>query len=237
MNWFNNLRLKYKLGVVLLIFTTGLFLFALFSLDTISKIEVNGDLYNEIISGKDLVADILPPPNYIVETHLLCFQMLNEYDQTALNDLISKSRILSKDFETRQNHWQSNLQEGQMKEDMTVNANRPAQDYFEIRDSKFIPLIQSDRREEAKQLLLTEMKDKFDEHRKYIDRVVESANTQNTQLEGSAKELTSSKILSLILLGVGILVITTIIVIFITGKLQNPLTILLQLPKKLRTAM
>jgi methyl-accepting chemotaxis protein len=32
---------------------------------------VNGPVYQEIVYGKDLIADILPPPLYIVESYML----------------------------------------------------------------------------------------------------------------------------------------------------------------------
>ncbi|GEM_PF-5573371 len=43
-------------------------------------------MYNEIVLGKDIVADILPPPEYIVETYLTALQLLKEIK--APDDLI-----------------------------------------------------------------------------------------------------------------------------------------------------
>jgi methyl-accepting chemotaxis protein len=43
--------------------SAGLFLHAL------EKVKVTGPLYAEIVEAKDLVADILPPPEYIVESY------------------------------------------------------------------------------------------------------------------------------------------------------------------------
>ena len=37
---------------------------------TLERIKISGPLYAEIITGKDLVADILPPPEYIIESYL-----------------------------------------------------------------------------------------------------------------------------------------------------------------------
>lgn len=98
MNWFNNLKLNYKFGVVLLLFGLGLVIFAVNSYKTIQQVQINGDLYKEIIKGKDLIADILPPPDYIVETHLICFQLINEQNQSVRNELISKSKLLRVQF-------------------------------------------------------------------------------------------------------------------------------------------
>jgi PAS domain S-box-containing protein len=222
MNWFNNLKLKNKLGVALLFFGLGLTIFAYFSYQTIVQVQINGDLYKEIIKGKDLIADILPPPDYIVETHLICFQMLDEHDPFVLNELYSKAISQREEFEIRHKLWRSELSEGQMKQDMVVNSYQPAVEYYNLRDSEFIPLIKSDKREEAKTLLLTSMKAKYDVHRKYIDKVVESANQFSVNSETYASEIISSKITYLILTAVSILLILSLLVLFISHMISNP---------------
>lgn len=223
MNWFNNLKLKYKFGVVIVLVAIGLAVFVLDSYETVQEVKINGDMYGKIINSKDLIADILPPPDYIVETNLVCFQMLYEYNQSILDKLISKSKQLREEYETRHKFWLKTMDEGQMKQDMVVNSYKPAVEYYDLRDFKFIPFIESGKREEAKKLLLTEMKNKYDEHRKYIDLVVQNAVEHTASLEDSTKDMISSKTLYLILIGVGILVILSFILIFITNKISNPI--------------
>ena len=40
--------------------------FGLWSTSTLNIAKVHGPYYNRIVQGKDLIADILPPPNYII---------------------------------------------------------------------------------------------------------------------------------------------------------------------------
>ena len=233
MKWFNNLKLHYKFGVVLVLFAIGLIIFAFNSFKTLEKVEINGDLYKEIINGKDLIADILPPPDYIVETHLLSFQMLNEYDQSVLEELFTKTKQLKEEFETRHTFWRSTLAEGTIKENMLVNSYKPAVEYFELRDNDFIPLIKSGQREEAKALLLGKLKDKYEEHRKYIDLVVKEATAKNLVTESSASEIITSKTFVLLLTGISILIIVSIIVIVISKKVANPVNELAKVAEKI----
>jgi methyl-accepting chemotaxis protein len=233
MNWFNNLKLKYKFGVVLALVGLGLTIFAIESYQTVQQVKINGDMYGKIINSKDLIADILPPPDYIVETHLVCFQMLDEHDQSTLDELISKSKQLREEYETRHKFWVETLDENQMKQDMVFNSYKPAEEYYDLRDTKFIPLIKSNKREEAKELLLTTMKDKYDEHRKYVDLVVQSATEYGKNLEVSASDMISSKTLNLFLIGAGILLILSLIVIFITGKISKPINQLSEASEKI----
>ena len=77
MKWFNDLKLKYKFVLVLILVVLGMALFAVGSYQTVEEFKINSVMYRKIINSKDLIADILPPPDYIVETHLICFQMLD----------------------------------------------------------------------------------------------------------------------------------------------------------------
>jgi hypothetical protein len=42
-------------------------LFMVVTIATLNTVKVNGPIYQSIVSNKDLTADILPPPAYLVE--------------------------------------------------------------------------------------------------------------------------------------------------------------------------
>ena len=212
MNWFKNLGLGLKLRFIMILFSSGLILFGVLSYSTIEDLRINGDMYKQIIQGKDLVADILPPPNYIVETNLICYQMVEELDPTKLDELFEKSKQLLKEYNIRHEVWVKELEPGQMRDDMIDNSFIPAKKFFEIRDNKFIPLIKSDQRDEARQLLLTDMKDLYNEHRLYVDKVVMKANTNNANFENEASSLIQSRYITLGSLGVVLLLIISLVV-------------------------
>ena len=73
------------LGVVLLS-VGGLVVFGLLAALAIDRARVNGPHYQRIADGKDLVADVMPPPAYLVESYLVVHQMLAETDR-AIRDL------------------------------------------------------------------------------------------------------------------------------------------------------
>ncbi len=83
--------------------------FGLMSYQTIEKLRVNGEMYLQIVQGKDLIADILPPPDYIVESYLNAFQMIDESNKGKLEQLIDKSKSLKSDYITRHNFWVKEL--------------------------------------------------------------------------------------------------------------------------------
>ena len=63
-------HLASRLTLLVAVFA-GLFLiFCATTWYTIDQVRVQGKIYEQIVSGKDLIADVLPPPEYIIEAYL-----------------------------------------------------------------------------------------------------------------------------------------------------------------------
>ena len=69
MNALHNLNLVYRFAVLIVCMVIGFASYGLWSFKTLNDLKVNGPLYQRIVQGKDLVADILPPPEYILESY------------------------------------------------------------------------------------------------------------------------------------------------------------------------
>ncbi|MBK7979402.1 MAG: methyl-accepting chemotaxis protein [Ignavibacteriae bacterium] len=199
MDLLKNFKLASKLRIIILMLVVGSLIFGITAYLTIEKLRVNGEMYSEIVEGKDLIADILPPPNFIVETYLNSFLMLRA-DKNELNELVEKSKSLSEEYYTRHKFWVKTLEDGKLKDDMVENSFKPAKEFFELRDSKFIPLIREGNIAEAENLLNTKMKELFHAHKVYIESVVEQANLKNASIETHAEEIISSRTITLIIL-------------------------------------
>ncbi|MFA6401967.1 MAG: hypothetical protein WCX31_10130 [Salinivirgaceae bacterium] len=78
MKHFVNLKLSVKLYFLTFCFIIGLIVFGIMFTNAIKTIGINGSIYSNIIQSKDIIADILPPPEYIIESYLLVFQSLEE---------------------------------------------------------------------------------------------------------------------------------------------------------------
>jgi hypothetical protein len=129
---FNNLSVSTKLTVVVALFGVGLLASGWVSYRTVSRVKVNGPLYAEIVRGKDLVADILPPPEYIIETYLVVLQLTHERDPASRAALVERCAALRKDYDARHAYWQRELADGPMKEALLVNSYRPAVEFFDL---------------------------------------------------------------------------------------------------------
>ena len=219
MSFLKNVSLTVKLLLLVAVFLAVFMSFAAVSYRTLQNVRVNGPLYEEIITGEDLIADILPPPAYIIETHLLSLELAREIDGARIASLIERGNRLRLDFERRHEHWERTLVQGELDDAMNSTAYRPAIEYFEIREQQFLPAVRERdpvRIDDA----LEQLQGKYEEHRAAVDDVVALATARNEDLEVRAEEVVGASERLLIGLGLGVIAVVLIIA-YVTGRIAS----------------
>ncbi len=212
-----SVRLLLLVGVFIAVFAA----FAFVSHRTMRTVRVNGPLYQEIILGKDLVADVLPPPEYIIETHLTSLELARETDPGRIANLVERGDALRRDFENRHEFWKRALPPGELGDAMNVTAARPALEYFELRDREYVPAIRSGNGEKARAILAV-LQQKYDAHRAGVNEVVRLTTARNQSFEKSAEQVLAERELQLLWLG-GFVVAVVCIIAWVTGKIASTL--------------
>ena len=220
-NRFKGLSLSGRLLLLVGVFIAVFAAFAYVSYRTMETVRVNGPVYREIVLAKDLVADVLPPPAYIIETHLLVLQMSTETDAARLASLIERGDRLRLEFEGRHEFWKRALEPGEIGDAMNVSAYRPAIEYFDYRDRTFVPAVRS-RDAERIRTSLSVLQEKYETHRRAVDEVVRLSKAWNQQLERDAEAMMSRSELQLIWLGIFVVAVVLVIAL-ITGRIASTL--------------
>ncbi|MBK8808375.1 MAG: HAMP domain-containing protein [Bacteroidales bacterium] len=205
------LFIKSKLLVLVAISVFGMAIFGVLSYNSLEKLKIKGDLYNKIVEGKDLIADILPPPEYIIESYLVTLEMSNSKTEKELTDNIDYFHRLEKDYYNRHLYWDTVLTEGEIRENMVKNSFEPADKFYKKINAELIPLLLNKNTEKALLLIENEVKPLYNEHRKYIDKVVELSTKQNIEVENEANSVIK---FSYIILGAIFLVIVVLNIVF-----------------------
>lgn len=220
---FSNLKVRQKLSAMVILFIVGLLIFGIIVQISLNIVKVKGSIYKNIIQGKDLIADILPPPEYIIESYLLVFQMVDETDQTKIDDYINRLKTLESDYSTRHEFWMGDLADGDMKEIMTVESYDPAKEFFAILNNEFIPAVKNGDHTSSSKLVHGILKEKYEQHRAAVDKVVELATERNKQDEATADQTVLT--VTLVLIAIGFLIIALTIVIYtLIRKSFSPLS-------------
>jgi methyl-accepting chemotaxis protein WspA len=189
----NRVKLSIKLVALSTVAVVGLLVFAAVAYATLDTVKVSGPVYDQIVADKDLLADMLPPPLYIVESDLLVYEMLGSDDKAELNRLVAKSRALRRGYEQRHEYWKLHLSGAAIRDVMLERAHRPALEFFELRDREFIPAVTTGSRERAQALAHGPLKELYTEHRRMIDEAVTLAQQSSSDREQQALALVSRR--------------------------------------------
>src|SRR5262245_27942687 len=131
-----------KLYLLAGVCVAGLVIFGVVAFKTLNTVKVNGPHYAQIIEYKDLLADVLPPPNYIVETYLTAQQMREAKSREQLDELLKRYAKLKEEYQTRQDYWRQHLEEGPLKTELTETSRKPAEAFFGVIDSELVPALE-----------------------------------------------------------------------------------------------
>ena len=207
----NSITLKGKFNLLILLFTAGALLFGFVSLGMIANVKVNGPHYDIIIKGKDLQADILPPPAYILESYAIVLQSLNDSTPEAVAALVEKGDGLRKEFTDRYTYWETHLPDATMRKLLLEDARTPALEFFNVRDAQFNPALKAGDREKAGKIFSTTLQPLYEKHLAAILKLVESANKFTAAEEKDVAKLISKATGLLLLTIAGVVLIIVVL--------------------------
>ncbi len=178
-------RLYFLIGV----FTVGIMAYGWWSNNTLNLAKVHGPYYEQIATGKDLLADILPPPVYIIESYLNVLDLAHAAEATDgstadhIRSLAEEAQVLKKQYEERVEFWQEKLPDGALKQQLLTESGQAANEFFRIRDEQFIPLCREAKGELANALSTGVLRDAYGKHHDAIEKAVELLTKQNAATE------------------------------------------------------
>src|SRR5215475_4092244 len=171
------LRIKATILVFGVAMAVGIMLAVAINTVSLNKVRIGGSTYDEIIQVKDLVADILPPPLYIIEAYLEAGLALNRIKPAA--EAQSRIAELRKQYDERREFWQGSNLNGTMKQKLTETSHAHA--------ARFWNAIERDD-ETAARKAYDELTKAYQAHRAVIDEIVADSETLTKAVEATAAE-------------------------------------------------
>lgn len=199
------MRFSSKLYLLLIIFCVGIILFGLLAKNSIDAVKVTSPVYQEIVLDKDLIADILPPPRYIIEPYLVVLQALDPNQPDAANVAGERLKALKAEYDARHAFWEQTLKPGPKRDLMLVDSWQPAIRFFKVAEESFLPAVSAHNLDQARALAFGELKQHYDQHRSAIDKLVKLAIEDAAANEQRARTMVASR--GWLLAGTGLVVL------------------------------
>ncbi len=146
------------------------------------QLRVGGPVYSQLKLNFDLLADILPPPEYVIEPYLEATLTLQNPAEVQLH----KERLaaLQKDYETRKQYWAGQQLDAEAKSDL-AGAQESADRFWTELNERFLPAIERKDDAAARQSYRS-LSALYAEHRKSIDALVTYENKALDSAQQSA---------------------------------------------------
>ncbi len=152
-----------------------------------NRVKVGGPAYDTIMQGKDLVADILPPPLYVLEPYLVALQAMDDPAQAAkASERFGK---LHADYADRHLYWQKQ----ELPTDLAAalrEADAAARQFWQVGLDQFFPALQR-KDMDASRASLKVMSEAYTRHRTAIDGLVDKGNAYAEAKERQAADVIS----------------------------------------------
>lgn len=155
-------------------------------MSTFSEIKVNGPLYERIAQGKDLIADVLPPPEYVLESYLVLFQLQAATEKSEQDQLITRLKALKSDYDARHEYWMKAGLSSEIQDALFKSAHGPALSFYKLAFDELIPAVQQQDKA-AVDAAMKKIHAAYETHRQAIDQVVAIATKINESDEAKAK--------------------------------------------------
>ncbi|WP_304190237.1 methyl-accepting chemotaxis protein [Phenylobacterium aquaticum] len=126
------------LGVFLILSVIALCAVSLFALE---QVRIGSHAYQQISDSKDLTADILPPPLYLVEAHLAVMEI--EADPSALTEQRPKLDRMRKDFADRMAFWRARAVDPKVADILFDRSDKASKAFWSAVDTQIIPAAQA----------------------------------------------------------------------------------------------
>ena len=170
-------RISISLVIILFSLVTGLGLSTILIVNDYAnrQLRIGGPLYSQIKLGNDLIADILPPPEYIVEAYLEATLALRDPSKA----LAHKERLaeLHKEYDERRDYWIKSELGPALKTKLTNNSDAAVQRFWSVTERELLPaLIKKDGVSAEK--AYAQLASIYAEHRALIDEIVKQVNIE-----------------------------------------------------------
>jgi methyl-accepting chemotaxis protein len=188
------MNIKKSFRIIVFVFLVALTLELLVLQLLLRDTKINGDIYRNIIAQKDLVADVLPPPAYLMETHFMAtsaFAALrpgSDGKGKEIDRLIQDSPRLNEAMQERQNFYKSTSYISSEAKALIEVSSKLGSEYFEVLNKQFIPAVQANDTASAESAY-AKLVTTFDAQVAVILKIVQVANHSAEEAEKNSETI------------------------------------------------
>lgn len=154
--------------------SAGLFVSIGLQQSALERLKVNGPVYEQVVYGKDLIADILPPPLFVVESYMLSFEAAKFPELTDTN--LAKIANLKGQYDERRAYWKTTRLPQALKDELENDVVAKGDLFWKVMDDKIIPALKTKDEGKAHDAI-GQLRIAFHTHQDAVEKLVANSNT------------------------------------------------------------
>jgi signal transduction histidine kinase len=198
------MKISTKMVMLVAVPLLGMLVLLAVAVPLIARVKVGGPEYNKIAQAAALKADILPPPEYLVEAMLVVNQLATGQNPASTALTVTYLEGLKTQYYERYQYWSTHLTFAEIKGPFLTAAFAPADLFWKEVDEKFLPAIKEGRLSDAQVIAYTDLTSLYKQHRDAINNTVKLADRATALEEADVQATVSSKVLTMVLLLVAV---------------------------------
>ncbi len=222
----SNLSLGNLLYGLLATVVAGLMLLAYQAFESAGSVTIGSKLYTDVIQSNDLVADVLPPPQYIVEAALLVRQ-IRMATPAEREPLVARFKQTREEFDTGQKRWLSDEMPEHLRELITNKTATPARAFYDEVERQFMPALAANN-DAAMDESLRKLDGFYRQNRVAVEELVTLAVARKAQLESESKEKLSRYYSFFLTTVVVIIVVVGLLALGVIREIRQRINTILQ---------
>ncbi|MDR0947879.1 MAG: methyl-accepting chemotaxis protein [Ruminococcus sp.] len=217
------MKITFKMALLTIISCAALLLFWQMSSKLSESAEIGGETYTNIILANELTADILPPPEYIIESYAYALRMYYTEDEGTETEITAAIKELKALYDERNTYWQTAFPEPESDifDVFVIDAYNYGSEFFNTVLNELIPADKAND-EAALNAAMEHIIEAYENHRNCIDEtVIYAADYASRMTEAGSQTLRSRDTNLLIVLIISLLLIIILCVIISYGIVRS----------------
>ncbi|MGZ2487666.1 methyl-accepting chemotaxis protein [Rhizobium pisi] len=163
--------------------SAGLFISIGLQQSALERLKVNGPVYEQVVFGKDLVADILPPPLFVVESYMLSFEASKFPELTETN--LAKIKNLKAAYDDRRAYWKTTRLPQALKDELENDVLVKGDAFWDVMNREIIPALNAKNEDKARGAI-EQLRVAFHTHQDAVEKLVENSDAFMKDEESNA---------------------------------------------------
>jgi methyl-accepting chemotaxis protein len=228
MRFIGNLKIKFKIWLLIGIFAMGFVIFGMLAYSTLDTYKINGDLFKTIVRGMDLQSDYAPPRIWILQSYFLTLSIQAEQDPARMQKLLGDLQDTEKQYNDSMGEWKDRQPAGEIRNLLFNNADKAAKEFFGAVDRDFIPAVEKGDKKAISDLNNGILKQKYQEQSDVLETIAKLNTSESNKVKDDAAAAVNFRTILLIVVGFFIAGAVSFLGWSIIKMISDPLSVVVE---------